>query len=156
MLPSLEQIGLRVMTDNVAEPLIADRPATPRDEYGHTDDHASAVEAEDDECALVRPGRTIWVLTLCAGISGLLFGYEYFFPTSSKTSRANYVISLNTTIEYVFDMLAVPVLYPRHLSPSTRISLPGPLAHSTGPSSPRLPRSSLCSPPHSQASSLTL
>jgi hypothetical protein len=30
-----------------------------------------------DESKLLRPGVFIWCLTLCAGVSGLLFGYEY-------------------------------------------------------------------------------
>jgi SP family myo-inositol transporter-like MFS transporter 13 len=60
------------MADTAAEPLIADRPAVPRNdrEDGH----------DEDESALVRPGRFIWVLTFCAGVSGLLFGYEYVLP----------------------------------------------------------------------------
>lgn len=32
---------------------------------------------EDDESSLVSPGLFVWLLTICAGISGLLFGYEY-------------------------------------------------------------------------------
>ena len=34
------------------------------------------VDTGVDESALVSPGLFIWGLTLCAGISGLLFGYE--------------------------------------------------------------------------------
>lgn len=57
------------MADTAAEPLIAGRPAVPRNDCG--DGYV------EDESALVRPGRFIWVLTFCAGVSGLLFGYEY-------------------------------------------------------------------------------
>ena len=32
-----------------------------------------------DERALAAPGVFVWCLTLCAGISGLLFGFEYVF-----------------------------------------------------------------------------
>lgn len=60
------------MADTAAEPLIAGRPAVPRNDCG--DGYV------EDESALVRPGRFIWVLTFCAGVSGLLFGYEYVLP----------------------------------------------------------------------------
>lgn len=57
------------MVDTAIEPLIADsRPDVPReDEDG----------GEVDESGLVKPGRFMWFLTFCAGVSGLLFGYEY-------------------------------------------------------------------------------
>lgn len=33
-------------------------------------------DGDGGESALLKPGMFIWGLTLCAGISGLLFGYE--------------------------------------------------------------------------------
>lgn len=60
------------MPASAAEPLIG--PA--RDE--HPSDDRPSVSAEgDDESQLVTPGRFVWVLSVCAGVSGLLFGYEY-------------------------------------------------------------------------------
>jgi SP family myo-inositol transporter-like MFS transporter 13 len=57
------------MTDAAAEPLIADSRDYPNDE----DD---VEDVEVDESALVAPGSFIWGLTICAGVSGLLFGYD--------------------------------------------------------------------------------
>jgi SP family myo-inositol transporter-like MFS transporter 13 len=57
------------MTDAAAEPLIRNDP---NEEDGDADE-----DVEVDESALVAPGLFIWGLTMCAGISGLLFGYEY-------------------------------------------------------------------------------
>ena len=34
---------------------------------------------EVDESKMLRPGVFVWCLTLCAGVSGLLFGYEYVY-----------------------------------------------------------------------------
>lgn len=76
------------MTDTAAEPLIPGRPAVPGDEYEYADGYAGDIEDEADESVLVRSGRTIWNLSLCASLSGLLFGYEYFTPSSPKASRA--------------------------------------------------------------------
>lgn len=92
------------MQDSAAEPLITSTPRGDRDReyeegrgYGgdiddedvdagmdedmgvdvHTDmDEDTRVDTGVDESALVSPGLFIWGLTLCAGISGLLFGYE--------------------------------------------------------------------------------
>ena len=36
-------------------------------------------EGEVDESGMLRPGVFVWCLTLCAGVSGLLFGYEYVY-----------------------------------------------------------------------------
>ena len=92
--------------DSAAEPLITSNPRGDRDrEYeegrgygGDVDDvdvdvdmdvdadagmdldmdvdEDTRVDTGVDESALVSPGLFIWGLTLCAGISGLLFGYE--------------------------------------------------------------------------------
>ncbi|KAF9693592.1 hypothetical protein EKO04_008542 [Ascochyta lentis] len=71
------------MTDTAAEPLINDRDD--RDER----DARYSEEAEDvhvDESALVSPGVFIWTLTLCAGVSGLLFGYDTGVISSTLVS----------------------------------------------------------------------
>lgn len=62
------------MTDAAAEPLIASTREYPH-EAQYTDNDAEDVEV--DESALVSPGPFIWGLTICSGVSGLLFGYEY-------------------------------------------------------------------------------
>ncbi|KAF2801169.1 putative MFS myo-inositol transporter [Melanomma pulvis-pyrius CBS 109.77] len=58
------------MTDAAAEPLISNDRGSSEEH----DDHA--IEPEVDESALVSPGVFIWTLTFCAGVSGLLFGYD--------------------------------------------------------------------------------
>jgi SP family myo-inositol transporter-like MFS transporter 13 len=53
-------------------PLLHDSSADSPRSSGDSYDSSEAV----DERALVSPGIFIWVLTFCAGVSGLLFGYE--------------------------------------------------------------------------------
>jgi hypothetical protein len=65
-----EDLELHSMSDAAAEPLISN------DRYDE-DDNESIGEDEVDESALLSPGLFIWCLTICAGVSGLLFGYEY-------------------------------------------------------------------------------
>jgi SP family myo-inositol transporter-like MFS transporter 13 len=72
------------MTDTAAEPLITGNE-TGNDSRDYQQRGRYSEEGDDgvgdvDESALVRPGVFLWSLTLCAGISGLLFGYEYVFP----------------------------------------------------------------------------
>jgi hypothetical protein len=60
--------------DAAAEPLISQQLECHRGENevnGHV---------EVDESTLSSPSFFIWALTLCAGVSGLLFGYEYVYP----------------------------------------------------------------------------
>jgi SP family myo-inositol transporter-like MFS transporter 13 len=65
------------MTDTAAaEPLISHHARASPDNAHHSDNE----EVEVDERSLVSPGRFIWGLTICAGVSGLLFGYEYVLP----------------------------------------------------------------------------
>ena len=74
-----EDLELHSMSDAAAEPLISNDRGVPhdvRDRYDE-DDNESIGEDEVDECALLSPGLFIWCLTICAGVSGLLFGYEY-------------------------------------------------------------------------------
>lgn len=62
------------MTDAAAQPLISETREYPHDAR-YSEDDAESVEV--DESALLAPGLFIWGLTICAGVSGLLFGYEY-------------------------------------------------------------------------------
>jgi SP family myo-inositol transporter-like MFS transporter 13 len=62
------------MADTAAEPLISNDRRAPNDARDHHEHEE--VEEEIDESALVSPGLFIWGLTICAGVSGLLFGYE--------------------------------------------------------------------------------
>ncbi|KAI4685141.1 hypothetical protein J4E81_008954 [Alternaria sp. BMP 2799] len=81
------------MNDAAAEPLIStDRrvPNDARDRYDEADD-ASIRDDEVDESALVSPGLFIWCLTICAGVSGLLFGYDTGVISST-------LISINTDL----------------------------------------------------------
>ncbi|CAN9308601.1 unnamed protein product [Alternaria alternata] len=72
------------MSDAAAEPLISN------DRYDE-DDNESIGEDEVDESALLSPGLFIWCLTICAGVSGLLFGYDTGVISST-------LISINTDL----------------------------------------------------------
>ncbi|KAJ6202134.1 hypothetical protein J3E72DRAFT_234489 [Bipolaris maydis] len=83
------------MTDTAAEPLIPsnahhDFPPDPRNPYtSDNDDDTETYDDDDDnddevdESALVSPGLFIWILTICAGVSGLLFGYDLITSCTS-------------------------------------------------------------------------
>ena len=66
------------MPDAATEPLIADEREVPSNAYGSEPESEELGEDEEevDESKLVAPGAFIWGLTICAGVSGLLFGYE--------------------------------------------------------------------------------
>jgi hypothetical protein len=78
------------MTDTAAEPLISDSRSFAHGRRNSEDADGSEV----DESALVSPGLFIWGLTVCAGVSGLLFGYEYVGqdPTTRPVATASYKI----------------------------------------------------------------
>jgi hypothetical protein len=76
------------MTDTAAEPLISNERAFSED---HEDNDE---EPEVDESALVSPGVFIWTLTFCAGVSGLLFGYEYVLTARSHSDRSCDIVYL--------------------------------------------------------------
>jgi SP family myo-inositol transporter-like MFS transporter 13 len=81
-LAQIYNVELSTMTDAAAaEPLISGSREDPQDaQYDESDapyDGSDARDADVDESALVSPGLFIWGLTICAGVSGLLFGYEY-------------------------------------------------------------------------------
>ncbi|KAH3917219.1 hypothetical protein HBI56_120760 [Parastagonospora nodorum] len=71
------------MTDAAAEPLIRNDP---NEEDGDADE-----DVEVDESALAAPGLFIWGLTMCAGVSGLLFGYDTGVISST-------LISINSSL----------------------------------------------------------
>ncbi|KAL5120462.1 hypothetical protein ACEQ8H_001480 [Pleosporales sp. CAS-2024a] len=75
------------MSDAAAEPLIADDT---RDHPNHVDDDE---DVKVDESALAAPGLFIWGLTICAGISGLLFGYDTGVISST-------LISINSSLSH--------------------------------------------------------
>lgn len=60
----------RNSADTAAEPLISNDPQPSE----HSDERNEDVEVDESE--LLSPGLFIWSLTFCAGVSGLLFGYE--------------------------------------------------------------------------------
>ena len=60
--------------DGAHEPLI--RPTSPRLEEEDDDEQGTERDREEEERSFEVPGTFIWVLTFCAGVSGLLFGYE--------------------------------------------------------------------------------
>jgi len=103
-----ENVELDSMNDAAAEPLISNDRRVPndaRDRYDEADD-ASIREDEVDESALVSPGLFIWCLTICAGVSGLLFGYEYVasiraifcaMPHGTHRNGSNAILTLHST-----------------------------------------------------------
>jgi hypothetical protein len=87
-----DDVALHSMADTATEPLIAatDARELPNDEHAYHDETSEdEQETEVDESSLTGPGRFIWILTFCAGVSGLLFGYEYvhFFLVASYPLR---------------------------------------------------------------------
>lgn len=66
------------MTDAAAEPLFSHNRDFANDETNRSEDGEGNTEI--DESALISPGVFVWGLTICAGVSGLLFGYEYYYP----------------------------------------------------------------------------
>ncbi|RYN42578.1 Myo-inositol transporter 1 [Alternaria arborescens] len=81
------------MSDAAAEPLIFNDRGVPHDVRDRYDegDNESIGEDEVDESALLSPGLFIWCLTICAGVSGLLFGYDTGVISST-------LISINTDL----------------------------------------------------------
>ncbi|USP76534.1 Myo-inositol transporter 1 [Curvularia clavata] len=100
------------MDDAAAEPLIpASRQTDAPDRYSSDDDHDDTEIREDevDESALVSPGLFIWTLTICAGVSGLLFGYEYAAaPELTAVTRSTGVIS-STLVSIGSDLSSRPL-----------------------------------------------
>ncbi|KAL6159354.1 hypothetical protein ACJQWK_03550 [Exserohilum turcicum] len=79
--------------DAAAEPLIPSSrardlpPSDGRNRYSSDDAHATQRgDDEADETALLSPGVFIWILTMCAGVSGLLFGYDTGVISSTLVS----------------------------------------------------------------------
>jgi hypothetical protein len=109
-LAQTEEVELLMMTDAAAEPLIPANRDYPSDGR-YNDNDAEAVEVE--ESALVSPGLFIWGLTICAGVSGLLFGYEYV-DMSCDSPYAKLAI-FPTFYNYALTdtLMTAPVLYLR-------------------------------------------
>ncbi|KAJ4330762.1 hypothetical protein N0V95_010001 [Ascochyta clinopodiicola] len=90
------------MADTAAEPLI-----TPHDGDDRGDDldyerdarYSQDGDAHVDESALVSPGLFIWILTLCAGVSGLLFGYDTGVISSTLISISTDLSRPLTTLD---------------------------------------------------------
>ncbi|PSN68591.1 hypothetical protein BS50DRAFT_632502 [Corynespora cassiicola Philippines] len=104
------------MPDTAAEPLISNAR-----EFPNEDAHARS-EGDDDEdgreSALVSPGAFIWGLTFCAGVSGLLFGYDTGVISSTLVSVGSDLSqrplttldkSLVTSCTSLFALVASPV-----------------------------------------------
>jgi hypothetical protein len=101
ILALVEEVELHSMTDTAAEPLISGSREYPNDARYNEND---AEEVEVDESALVSPGLFIWGLTICAGVSGLLFGYEYVsvcvedYPTRPTSYNLHVQPSISDTV----------------------------------------------------------
>jgi SP family myo-inositol transporter-like MFS transporter 13 len=67
--------------DAAAEPLIAGANEREYAGYDVSGEGVEGEQAEIQESELGSPGTFIWVLTVVAGISGLLFGYEYVYTS---------------------------------------------------------------------------
>jgi hypothetical protein len=63
--------------DDTHENVYAEREGLRRADSGEGGEEHEDTEGEVDESKMLRPGVFVWCLTLCAGVSGLLFGYEY-------------------------------------------------------------------------------
>ncbi|KAF2677265.1 general substrate transporter [Lentithecium fluviatile CBS 122367] len=77
------------MPDTVTEPLIADEREVQRDGYGSDAEREGSIDINEedvDESKQVAPGPFIWGLTFCAGVSGLLFGYDTGVISSTLVS----------------------------------------------------------------------
>lgn len=72
-----ERTGLVIMADTADQPLMGHQP----DDDDHHSDEGDAPDASRLlEQNLSQPGLFVWLLTLSAGISGLLFGCKCSFP----------------------------------------------------------------------------
>ncbi|CAO2658593.1 Nn.00g063160.m01.CDS01 [Neocucurbitaria sp. VM-36] len=104
------------MTDTAAEPLIQNSRDLPSGEHDRYEDEE--IEQEVDESALVSPGPFILGLTICAGVSGLLFGYDTGVISSTLVSidsdlsshaLTTFDKSLITSCTSFFALLASPL-----------------------------------------------
>ncbi|KAE9961199.1 hypothetical protein EG328_004930 [Venturia inaequalis] len=103
--------------DGAHEPLI--RPVSPRPEDAEEDAYNTAErDRQDEERGFDVPGIFIWVLTFCAGVSGLLFGYDTGVISSTLVSidsslsrRALTILdkSLITSSTSLFALLISPI-----------------------------------------------
>lgn len=120
------------MTDTAAEPLIPssrhDFPPDTRNPYTTDNDDDTEIhddhDDEVDESALVSPGLFIWILTICAGVSGLLFGYEYAFFSCLQFSLSTLPFLLHFRTPSLTFVCKVPASFLRPSFPSVPISPP--------------------------------
>lgn len=99
---------------SAAEPLISGATGTSHPSYP-AEEHENLVPSEredEDESTLASPGLFVWLLTICAGISGLLFGYEYVFPIHISYSN----IKSGTAISNTFPLKEkhIHIVHPNH------------------------------------------
>lgn len=98
--------------DGAAEPLIRHES---EESEGREDVDRHAHEPEEDEEDLVAFGWFIWILTFSAGVSGLLFGYEYVLLARCRC----YIALCRRRAKR--PVLTVLVSSPRPSSPSAQI-----------------------------------
>ena len=106
--------------DGAAEPLIR-RESGESEGLGAGEDvgrRRTHGEAEDEEEQVVSLGWFIWILTFSAGVSGLLFGYEYVFYIGFMSPRSPCVRRSNAKIQPP----SAPASSPPHSCPSAPIS----------------------------------
>lgn len=72
-----ERSGLVIMADTADQPLMGHQPD---DDDRHSDEGDAPDVSRLLEKNLGQPGLFVWLLTLSAGISGLLFGCKCSFP----------------------------------------------------------------------------
>ncbi|KAF2200440.1 putative MFS myo-inositol transporter [Delitschia confertaspora ATCC 74209] len=102
------------MSASTTEPLIRGED----DGLRIQDDRSTNNDIEVDESALVAPGAFIWALTVCAGVSGLLFGYDTGVISSTLVSIGSDLSSrplstldksLITSCTSLFALIASPI-----------------------------------------------
>lgn len=79
-------IAMHSMPSAASDPLIADEDEVPRDDESEADESGLATSEVVDESIIVAPSPFIWGLTFCAGVSGLLFGYDTGVISSTLVS----------------------------------------------------------------------
>jgi hypothetical protein len=72
------------------------RPRSAEDEEDEDDDSKDGTEAAQAATTATAPGFFVWRLTMSAGVSGLLFGYEYVSRTIYflSFSRCSFILRI--------------------------------------------------------------
>lgn len=124
-------------TDAVSAPLIAN-DANVASHHNQDDwrpsDAESTLETEDysEEQALERPNLFIWGLTFSAGLSGLLFGYEYVGLSSRHLRYSHVYPILIATVRFIR-------IRQRSNKSAAQASYPPPSSSSHSPTGPSAP-----------------